>query len=328
MQDVTDLSFMKLSHQFGGPDVFFTEYFRVYPGSHLSRFILRSITENDTGVPVVAQMIGNDVPALVKNAKELQNYPVAGIDLNLGCPAPVVYRKCAGGGLLRTPEQIDSILGHLRQAITGTPFTVKTRVGFDTPEVFPALLEIFARHSLDMLTVHGRTVKEMYRSPVRFDLIAEAVRQVPAPVIANGNVYSAQRACQVLDETRVRGLMIGRGAIRNPWMFRQIREQLEGRPVFVPVGRQVLGYVERLYESATSSEVRESSQVQRMKKYLNFIGLGVDREGGFLHRMRRVTRKGELFQICREYMNHDEPMPLDPFRLGLPETDILAGEHH
>src|SRR5687768_2291732 len=99
MQDVTDLPFLKLMAQYGGADVYYTEYFRVHSTSNLDKHILRSITQNPTGRPIVAQMIGNDIPSLVRSARELQNYPVAAVDLNLGCPAPVVYRKCAGGGL-------------------------------------------------------------------------------------------------------------------------------------------------------------------------------------------------------------------------------------
>ena len=114
MQDVTTLQFMRVIARHGGPDVYWTEYFRVHENSVPDKWILKSITENPTGKPVVAQMIGNDIPALVRTAKLLQKYPVAAIDLNLGCPAPIVYRKCAGGGLLREPQRIDAILGALR----------------------------------------------------------------------------------------------------------------------------------------------------------------------------------------------------------------------
>src|SRR3954469_14102495 len=145
MQDVTDLPFWKLMAHYGGADVYFTEYFRVHATSTLDKYILRSITENPTGRPVIAQMIGNDVPALIRIARELQRFPVAAIDLNLGCPAPVVYRKCAGGGLLREPGRIDRILGSLRDAI-GIKFTVKTRLGFTSIDEFDDLLTIFARH--------------------------------------------------------------------------------------------------------------------------------------------------------------------------------------
>src|SRR3954453_12726332 len=146
MQDVTDLPFMRLINGYGNADVYFTEYFRVLPKSRLDRRILASITQNPTGRPVIAQMIGNDITALQRTARELQQHPVAAIDLNLGCPVPIVYRKCAGGGLLRDPARIDQILGALREAIA-IPFTVKTRIGFDDVAVFDELLPIFARHS-------------------------------------------------------------------------------------------------------------------------------------------------------------------------------------
>jgi tRNA-dihydrouridine synthase len=312
MQDVTDLPFWRLMTRYGGADLYCTEYFRVYPNSHPDKWILRSIVENPTGRPVVAQMIGNDIPSLVRTAKALQQYPVAAIDLNLGCPAPVIYRKCAGGGLLREPARVDAILGALRNAVT-TRFTVKTRVGFDSPAVFDELLSIFARHTLDLVTVHGRTVKEMYRTDVHYDLIARAVATLPCPVLANGNVHSGPHAAEVLRSTGARGLMIGRGAIRNPWIFRQIREYLRGEPVTLPTGRQVLHYVRALYETASAPEMRERGRVERVKKHLNFIGEGVDAGGQFLHRVRRVTTAVDLFRVCEDFLDHDRPMFLEPF---------------
>lgn len=324
MQDITDQPFMRLLAAYGGPDVYFTEYFRVYPGYRLSKYILQSIEENSTGKPVVAQIIGNDIPALVRTAQELQRYPVAAVDLNLGCPAPVVYRKCAGGGLLREPQRVDAILGALRQAIA-IKFTVKTRIGFDSPEVFSQLLPIFARHALDLVTVHARTVQEAYRSEVHYEYIARAVSALPCPVLANGNIYSAQKAEAVLRQTGARGLMIGRGAIRNPWIFRQIRQQLQGKPPSLPRGREVLEYIQALQEATFAPEMSESSHVQRMKKHLNFLGVAVEPTGGFLHQIRRVTTKADLFRLCADYLDHDKPLPLEPFQLGLPEKDVMAG---
>jgi tRNA-dihydrouridine synthase len=326
MQDVTDLPFWRLMTAYGGADVYYTEYFRVHAVSHLEKWIVESITRNPTGRPVIAQMIGNDIPSLVRATKELQQLPIAAIDLNLGCPAPVVYRKCAGGGLLREPKRVDAILGALRAAVS-IKFTVKTRLGFDTPDVFDELLPIFAKHSLDLLTVHGRTVREMYRTEVHYDFIARAVAAMPCPVLANGNVHSARKAREVLALTGARGLMIGRGVIRNPWLFHQIRQEQRGEPLFVPTGLDVLNYVRALYEAVCSPDVRESAQVQKMKKYMNYLGLGVESTGRFLHEIRRVDTKADFFRICEEFLNHDQPMPLEPFSLDLKETDMLAGEH-
>ncbi len=327
MQDVTDLPFWRLLSRYGGPDVYYTEYFRVYAGSRLERHILRAITENPTGRPAIAQLIGNDIPSLVRAARELQQYPVIAIDLNLGCPAPVVYRKRAGGGLLRECGLVDEILAALRDTIR-IGFTVKTRIGFDSPEVFSELLPILARRRPDLVTVHGRTVREMYWSEVHYDYIARAAAELPCPVLANGNVCSAAKAAAVLSQTGARGLMIGRGAIRNPWIFSQIRQWQDGFPPEAPRGREVLEYVRALYEAACSPEAKESSQVQRMKKYMNYLGIGVEPTGRFLHDIRRAATRAEFFRICEAYLDHDEPMLLEPFSLSLPASDLLAGHQH
>ena len=325
MQEVTDLPFWKLMAAYGGADVYVTEYFRVYATSTLQKRILKSITENPAGKPVIAQMIGNDIPSLVRTARELQQYPIAAVDLNLGCPAPVVYRKCAGGGLLREPRRVDAILGALRDAVK-IKFTVKTRIGFDSPEVFDELLPVFAKHSLDLLVVHGRTVREMYRGKVHYEYIARAVAEMPCPVLANGNVHSARNAAEVLKITGARGLMIGRGAIRNPWLFHQIRQYQRGETVFIPRGLEVLEYVRALYEAACSPDVRESARVAKMKKYMNYLGVGVEPDGQFLHQIRRVTTKSDFFRVCEEFLNHDQPLPLEPFSFVLKEADVMAGE--
>jgi hypothetical protein len=89
----------------------------------------------------------------------------------------------------------------------------------------------------------------------------------------------------------------------------------------------VLEYVRNLYEAVCSPDVREIAQVQKMKKYMNFLGLGVEPGGSFLHQIRRVTTKSGFFHVCEEFLNHDQPMPLEPFDLALRESDVLAGEH-
>ncbi len=159
MQDVTHHAFLRVMHAYGDPDWYVTEYTRVYENARVDPAVARCFEENPTGQPVVAQMIGRSIPDLVRVAVEMERRGASGIDLNLGCPAPVVCRKDAGGGLLRHPEQIDRILGALRDALQGT-FTVKTRVGYESKEEFPRLLDVFRHHAIDGLTVHGRTVRD------------------------------------------------------------------------------------------------------------------------------------------------------------------------
>jgi tRNA-dihydrouridine synthase B len=301
MQDVTDIAFMRVVATYGAPDYFFTEFFRVHAQSRPERHILRSIDENDTGRPVFAQLIGEDIPHMVRTAQELARHPVAGIDVNLGCPAPKVYKKNVGGGLLRDPERIGAILAALREAVPGL-LTVKMRIGFEDSANFDRILDIVNENRIDLLTVHGRTVREMYRSEVHYDRIAHAVARSNCPVLANGNVTSAARADEIVRDTGAAGVMIGRHAIRNPWIFRQCRERFSGLPPARISLQNVREYVDRLYRATRVPEVPERAHVNKMKKYLNFVGQGVDPRGAFLHDMRRAESERELFGICDRHL--------------------------
>ncbi len=311
MQDVTDLPFMRVIARRGAPDWFVTEYFRVHPDSCLNRYILRSIVENETGRPVFAQMIGRDLPSLVRTARELEKHPVAGIDLNLGCPAPIVCRKDAGGGLLRNPETVNRLIGSLREAIPGK-FTVKTRLGYTSADEFPALLEIFRSHAIDGLTIHGRTVVERYQTPVHPDLVKSAVEIMPCPVIANGNVVDAETGLAYLSQTGAAGLMIGRGAIRNPWIFSQLTAEFLSTPRPTPTYRDLHTYVRELYDEIASETPRFNplAHVQRMKKTLAYISHGL--EGDFEYDMRRAKTPEEFEEICHKHLDHAIPLPAKP----------------
>jgi len=308
MQDITDVAFWRVMARYGGPDVYYTEYFRVHRDSCPEKHILRSIDENPDGKPIIAQMIGQDVEALRRTAVDLQKRKIAGIDLNLGCPAPIVCRKDAGGGLLRHPEKIDEILREVRDAVH-LRFTVKTRIGFASPEEFPALLDLFRRHPIDALTVHGRTVREMYQPIVHYDAIARAARLMPCPVFANGNVSCADSARRIVDFTGARGLMSGRGAIRNPWIFTQIREAYSGGVRTRPTLVDLRNYIEQLYEATRHPAIREGGQVGKMKKYLGYIAPGIGERDAFWTELKPVLTLRELFAVCDRHLAEPEPFP-------------------
>jgi tRNA-dihydrouridine synthase len=302
MQDITDLPFWRVMTRYGGPDVYYTEYFRVHRDSRPEKYILRSIDENPTGRPVIAQMIGQDIEAMRRTAVELQKRAIAGIDINLGCPAPIVCKKDAGGGLLRHPGKIDAILREVRDAVH-LRFTVKTRIGFDAPEEFPALLDVFRRHPIDALTVHGRTVREMYKPVLHEDAIARAARLMPCPVFANGNVRDVVSARAMIDATGVCGLMIGRGAIRNPWIFEQIREAWTMGDVRTkPTLADLREYIERLDRETTIPGITEAGHVGKMKKYLGYIAPGVGGSDAFWDELKPALTLKELFRICDRHL--------------------------
>jgi tRNA-dihydrouridine synthase len=152
----------------------------------------------------------------------------------------------------------------------------------------------------------------MYRLPVHHELIRQAAEAMKCPVCANGHVYSAEQAIKVLNQTKARGLMIGRGVIRSPWLFNQIRQCLRGEPLTFPIGREVLAYIEALWESQASFDAPEKVRVERMKKFMNYLGEGVGTDGQFLHQIRRAATTADFFRICRESLDHDRVMKLEP----------------
>lgn len=316
MQNVTDHAFLHVVAEIGPPDYFFTEYFSVHSTSSLDGETLRSITENHTGRPIYAQILGNDPEALARAGAELEAYPIAGIDLNLGCPAPKIYKRNAGGGLLRDSKLVDDIIGAMRSRVRGS-FSVKCRLGFENDAPFEACLESVARHDVDFLTIHGRTVKQMYRGDVDYWSMREAVRKLECPVFANGNLTSASVVVRILKETGCHGAMVGRGAIRNPWIFRQIRDKSLGREPFRPTLLDVRDYIERLNRAKSNPDVADRYRVAHLKRYLIFIGEGVDPEGKFLFDVRRVKDEAELFRVCDRHLvdgaQGSQPFADEPF---------------
>ena len=329
MQDVTGLPFMSLISDHGSPDLFFTEYFRVHENARVDPVILSSITENKSGKPVFAQLIGEDLVHVARFAKELQQYPVAGIDLNLGCPAPRVYRKNVGGGLLRVPQRIDQVLQVLREHCD-CPLTVKTRIGFEDDRNFSQILDIFASNQVDLLSLHARTVKGGYRSFPEYSYVGQAVKRLDCPVLLNGEVNTAEGAVSLVQQTGAAGVMVGRSAIRNPWIFQQIRQLNSGEPMYHPTMGDVYLYIEKLYNVFHKDDISESKQVARLKKFLNFIGLSVDQEGQFLFHARRAKSRLELEHICQSYLLDDGranmPINLSPYEglIARPSTEAAA----
>lgn len=332
MQDVTTLPFMRLLGQYGAPDLLFTEYFRVHGHSTLEKHIVDSIRHHGTGRPVFAQLIGESLPDLERTVQAIAEaqLPVAGIDLNMGCPAPKVYKKNVGGGLLREPERVDAVLGCLRAAVAGR-FTVKMRIGFDGDEHFETLLDLLIKHKVDLLSLHARTVKEAYRSEVHYAYIRRAAERLPCPVLANGNVTSVAKGQWVLDQTKAAGLMIGRSCIRNPWIFRQLREHFAGEPVFQPTLGDVRAYIEDLIVATSRPGMEGNRHINHMKKFLNFVGLGIDVDGQFLREMRRARTKDQLDAICDHHLLADgrsaQPFPEEPIKglVARPNCETAQG---
>ena len=197
---------------------------------------------------------------------------------------------------------MDEILREVRAAVH-LRFTVKTRIGFDSPDEFPALLDLFRRHPIDALTVHGRTVREMYKPVVHYDAIERAARLMPCPVFANGDVRCVESARRVVAITGAGGLMIGRGAIRNPWLFSQIREAwTTGEVRTKPTLADLREYIDRLDRETRLPGMREGGHVGKLKKYLGYIAPGLGGNDAFWTELKPVLSLRELFAVCDRHL--------------------------
>jgi len=312
MQDVTGHGFLKVLSGYGGADAYITEYFRVHSTSKLEPHILKIIDDNPTGKPVMAQIIGEDLPAIRRSVRQLALHNIAGIDVNLGCPAPVVCKKNCGGGLLRDPAHIRAILECISSCYDG-PLSVKTRLGYSSCEEFEGLLEVFADFKLHQLSVHARTVKERYQSQVHTGYLELARRRLGCALVANGNIVDVQTYAAWQRQAPVDGYMIGRGAIRNPWIFKQIKHyQLSGEILPMPTRREVLEYIHLLYMQLAQDSLQFEAKrhVQRMKRFLVYIcqGLGEDLEQG----VRRSQEQQELFAVLAAHLDDEARLPCRP----------------
>lgn len=294
MQDVTDLAFMRTLARVGSlPDLLVTPYFRSTPTTcALAEQNLRCIEGNETGVPIEAQLAGSDAAAMVRDARHLLTLPVRGINLNAGCPSPLVNRHGAGAGLLREPENFRAVLQALRRVVPEGRFTVKCRLGWAEEAEFPALLEMLAEARPDMLTVHARTRKDLYGGVPRFGHVRRAVETMTCPVLANGDLQTPEQVMRCLESTGAAGVMIGRGAVRNPFIFRQLRGGAS------PSRDEMREYYRILVEETGRIlfGIRtEKGHCNRMKKYLAFCYPDFTPEQEYA--LRRCTEVGEMLRL-------------------------------
>lgn len=299
MQDVTDLAFMRTLARIGSlPDVLITPYFRsTRTTCAMGEENLRCILENETGVPVIAQLAGSETSALQRDARELLRLPVAGINLNAGCPSPLVNRHGAGAGLLRDLPRFREVLRGLRAVIPAGQFSVKCRLAWDDVREFPAVLAELRQASPDAVMVHARTRKELYGGSPHWEMLPLAVQSLPCPVWGNGDIATAEEAGQRTTDTAMAGVMVGRGAVRNPYIFRQLRG---GVP---PSAEEMHRYYAILIEETgriLHSKRTEAGHCNRMKKYLTFCY--ADFSPATEYALRRCTRVADMLRLLCSQM--------------------------
>jgi tRNA-dihydrouridine synthase len=178
-------------------------------------------------LPVVAQIMGTDIPLLAATAARLAAEPgVIGIDLNCACPTPIVVANGGGGGRLRQPRWICDALGALRAACPATGISLKVRVGLESDDELPGICEAIREGRPDFVVVHYRTVEELYRpAPRGLDRLARARELLPdLPLFGSGDLFNVDAAARMFAVAAVDGVTPARGLVANPWLLRDIEE--------------------------------------------------------------------------------------------------------
>ncbi len=178
-------------------------------------------------LPASLQLFGSDPEILAAMAARIQDRPYSFIDLNMGCPVPKVVNNGEGSALMKDPKLVEKILTAMVKAVD-KPVTVKIRKGFDDNHVNAVeIAKIAEACGVSAVAVHGRTREQYYSGQADWEIIRMVKEAVKIPVIGNGDVDSPEKAKRLLDETGCDGVMIGRGAQGNPWIFRETVEYLE-----------------------------------------------------------------------------------------------------
>ncbi|OJU42775.1 MAG: tRNA dihydrouridine synthase DusB [Bacteroidales bacterium 45-6] len=228
MEDVTDICFRHLCKRFG-VDMVYTEF---VSSDALIREINKTMQKIELGEgerPVAIQIYGREVDAMVEAAKMCEEANPDIIDINFGCPVKKVAGKGAGSGMMKTPDLMVDIVREVVKAVN-LPVTVKTRLGWDNDSrIIVDLAEELQDVGIQALTIHGRTRCQMYKGDADWSLI-KAVKdnaRMRIPIIGNGDVTTPEMVKQRFEETGVDAVMIGRGAIGNPWLFAEVRHYLD-----------------------------------------------------------------------------------------------------
>ncbi len=254
------------------PDMVFTEFVRVQTQSkkRIAKAELAEIAAHDSSVPLVVQLIGNNASALADGALQVQDAGVQHLNLNLGCPYGRMTSGATGGELLRDAEKLADLLTALRRSAKGS-FSIKCRAGYSDPQQLFELLPLYLDSGIDYLILHPRTVLQQYSGWADHYLTAEAANRTNLPLIANGDINSAALGQKLLQETEVVGLMLGRGALADPWLFRRIRGELPGEVDEAQRRIDLFAFLSDLLPRYLVKFCGERQALMKLKDLLNFI---------------------------------------------------------
>lgn len=301
MAGITDLSFRRIAKSFD-VDLVTSEMVSsegLVRNRASTKMLLQSHVEEK---PLAIQLFGSDPKVVAEAARIVADEGADIIDLNMGCPVPKVVRQGAGAALLRNPETVAMLVNAVRQAVS-IPVTVKTRSGWSQSKINVSEVARVAEDAgADAITIHPRTAKQGFSGSADWPLIARVKQAVNIPVIGNGDVTRPEDVGKMRKLTQCDGVMIGRGAMGNPWIFEQARQLTKGQPLYGPTQQERLDVVRRhleLYEESLHGRQSLSGVRSRLMWYSKRLH-GSARLRASLSDCRHLK---DMIKICEDFFS-------------------------
>ncbi|WP_048601102.1 tRNA dihydrouridine synthase DusB [Rubeoparvulum massiliense] len=260
--------------------------------------------------PLSLQIFGGDKETLVDAAKYVDQHTNADIiDINMGCPVPKVTKCDAGARWLLQPEKIEELVTAVVQNVQ-KPVTVKMRMGWDAEHIYAVEnAQAAERGGVKAVTIHGRTREQMYEGQANWDIIGQVKASVSIPVIGNGDVFTPEDAKSMLDTTRADGVMIGRGALGNPWMlYRTVQYLTTG---ILPPEPSALERIEiaELHMDRLIRFKGEKVAIMEMRKHAAWYLKGLPGAAKVRQKVNEAESREELHRILHRYVEEIENDP-------------------
>jgi tRNA-dihydrouridine synthase B len=315
MEGVTDLTFRRVIRSIGGAGLTYTEFIasKAVAGAKRGTKWMRMAQFDADERPVALQIYGKDPATMAEAARVVEDLGATIVDINMGCPSKRVCKSSGGSALMAEPELAVDIVRAVRAAIS-VPLTVKMRSGFSADHRnAPELAWRCQEEGAEAITIHWRTREDRYGGVRAVDKIRETVDRLSIPVIGNGDVVDIDSAVRMVRDTGCAGVMVGRGAMRNPWALRQIADHFAGLPITTVNAseqeRVLLGFL----ASLRAVFERDKVALGRFKKVANHFTRGLP-HGATLLRMAVLTSQTPdaaivavraYFDLLRRYESGD-----------------------